>query len=107
MPSLRMPSQVTWMHSGGRFAGSFRSAAGEQASCCLAGCTGCSICGEKDGGFTVDAPAESAGIARCPVCGGRGQQPYGFYLDEIHGTSTAQPLHSQCRTCFGSGVITI
>lgn len=39
----------------------------------------------------------------CPVCGGRGIVPYGFY--EIGTVSTNSPAIDQCRSCAGSGVV--
>lgn len=40
---------------------------------------------------------------RCPVCGGRGIVPNGFYMiyADTTNSSTAEP----CRTCNGRGVI--
>jgi DnaJ-class molecular chaperone len=40
----------------------------------------------------------------CPVCGGRGLVPNGFYnIQGLYSSSSA--IHEQCRTCKGTGVI--
>lgn len=39
-------------------------------------------------------------LQRCPVCGGRGEVPSGFY-DGIPKTNT----HEMCRTCGGRGIV--
>jgi rRNA maturation protein Nop10 len=39
---------------------------------------------------------------RCPVCGGRGSVPHGFYSGFAASTST---MREQCRACTGSGLL--
>lgn len=40
---------------------------------------------------------------RCPVCGGRGIVPNGFYM--IYADTTYSSTAEPCRTCNGRGVI--
>jgi hypothetical protein len=43
---------------------------------------------------------------RCPVCGGRGKMPRGFF-DSVEGLpySTSDLTPDQCRPCLGSGIL--
>jgi len=38
----------------------------------------------------------------CPVCGGRGTVPFGFYTTPLCATETAT---EPCRTCDGDGIV--
>jgi len=40
---------------------------------------------------------------RCPVCGGSGKVPHGFY-DQIN-QSTTDITPETCRSCKGSGIV--
>lgn len=42
---------------------------------------------------------------RCPVCGGSGRVPYGFYEVVDQYGSTSIPTPEKCRTCDGTGVL--
>jgi hypothetical protein len=42
---------------------------------------------------------------RCPVCGGSGLVPEGFYLQTSGYWSTTGTMMEQCRTCGGTGVV--
>ena len=44
---------------------------------------------------------------KCPVCGGRGFVPYGFYLSQTYdGSSVTVSTSSEiCRSCYGRGVV--
>ena len=41
---------------------------------------------------------------RCPVCGGKGELPSGFYQTKKY-YSTANTSPEPCRTCNGTGII--
>ncbi len=42
----------------------------------------------------------------CPVCGGRGIVPQGFYTyPEGQDFSSTSALPEECRTCVGAGII--
>jgi DnaJ-class molecular chaperone len=44
----------------------------------------------------------------CPVCGGRGLVPQGFYTAiGVHYFSATNTAPEKCRTCFGSGYIVV
>jgi hypothetical protein len=43
---------------------------------------------------------------RCPVCGGKGAVPQGFY--NVHwneGTTSTAPIPEMCRSCQGTGIL--
>lgn len=42
---------------------------------------------------------------RCPVCGGNGQVPNGFYLQTGGQWTTSSTTPEKCRTCKGEGVV--
>jgi DnaJ-class molecular chaperone len=41
----------------------------------------------------------------CPVCGGNGQVPHGFYTQTSGQWSSTSSTPEQCRTCKGTGVV--
>ena len=42
----------------------------------------------------------------CPVCGGKGTMPHGFYSGENDTMTTTVPMQRvPCRACGGSGVL--
>lgn len=41
---------------------------------------------------------------RCPICGGNGIVPSGFY-NQTNGTWSSTNTTEQCRSCKGSGII--
>lgn len=42
---------------------------------------------------------------RCPVCGGNGLVPNGFYLQTSGDWATSSITPEQCRTCEGKGIV--
>lgn len=51
-------------------------------------------------------PAEGAEkVQRCPVCGGNGLVPNGFYNQTSGQWTSCSTLPEKCRTCNGAGVI--
>ena len=41
----------------------------------------------------------------CPVCGGNGLVPNGFYLQTGGQWATTNTTPEQCRTCNGTGIV--
>lgn len=41
----------------------------------------------------------------CPVCGGKGKVPNGFYTWTEHYWPTTSAAAETCRTCNGTGII--
>jgi rRNA maturation protein Nop10 len=44
-------------------------------------------------------------IYRCPVCGGRGLVPAGFYNIGVFGGGSTTATSETCRACGGSGLV--
>ncbi len=44
---------------------------------------------------------------RCPVCGGTGKVPAGFYDCGTHIHSTVGITPETCRTCKGTGMVVV
>lgn len=44
-------------------------------------------------------------VRRCPVCGGSGHVPAGFYLGTGPTITTSSSMPEQCRSCNGTGVV--
>lgn len=42
---------------------------------------------------------------KCPVCGGRGLLPSGFYIPNPNSTSGSSTLPVTCKSCGGTGVL--
>lgn len=42
---------------------------------------------------------------RCPVCGGRGTVPHGYYSTQNPGWNTADITPETCRACGGTGIV--
>ena len=42
---------------------------------------------------------------KCPVCGGRGLVPNGFYRQTSGTWLTGDTAFDECRTCHGSGIV--
>lgn len=42
---------------------------------------------------------------RCPVCGGNGQVPTGFYSTTTGVTIQSTTAPERCRTCSGQGMV--
>ena len=42
---------------------------------------------------------------RCPVCGGNGLVPNGFYMQTGGHWSTTSTIPETCRSCDGTGII--
>lgn len=42
---------------------------------------------------------------RCPVCGGKGFVPSGFYSVFPYDQTTCTSLTEKCRSCNGSGIV--
>ena len=42
---------------------------------------------------------------RCPVCGGKGFVPSGFYSVFLDNSTACPTLTEKCRSCNGSGIV--
>ena len=43
---------------------------------------------------------------KCPICGGSGKVPAGFYDNyKLNDTITSNPFYEICRTCGGTGIV--
>ena len=60
---------------------------------------------EKCGIVRISQPSATA--ERCPVCGGNGLVPNGFYMQTSGQWSTTSTTPETCRTCNGSGMVII
>lgn len=59
---------------------------------------------EKEFKFHV-SPMRTNQPHKCPVCGGRGIVPNGWYTSTMGQWSTTSASPEQCRTCNGKGIV--